>query len=187
MTKSHKRSRTYREVMRLKREQAQKRWDKQRLRNKVAEPGPHELVIVLDQLKAGFNVAKIFRSAFAFGARGVHLINIGPFDPAPAKGAFKHVPAHFHESFADCHAQLLAEGYSLFALSPAAPAPLSQTPLPRKSAFIFGHEEHGLQFELSDYPDIQPLRIPQVGRMESLNVSVAAAIVMYEYMRHWGD
>ncbi|MEW8013730.1 MAG: hypothetical protein AB2807_02755 [Candidatus Sedimenticola endophacoides] len=43
-------------------------------------------MIVLDHLKAGYNVPKIFRSADAFGAAAVHLINIGPFDPPPPRG-----------------------------------------------------------------------------------------------------
>jgi len=43
------------------------------------------------------------RSAQAFGAREVHLIDLGPFDPAPAKGAFKAVPPRFFEDFAECY------------------------------------------------------------------------------------
>ncbi|MDH4007534.1 MAG: hypothetical protein OEU35_05690, partial [Desulfuromonadales bacterium] len=62
------------------------RYNKERQRNILARPGAHQFVLVLDQLKAGFNVGKIFRSAEAFGAGAVHLVNIGPFDPAPAKG-----------------------------------------------------------------------------------------------------
>ena len=44
------------------------RYTKQRQRNLLAEPGVHDFVLVLDHMKAGFNVAKIFRSAEAFGA-----------------------------------------------------------------------------------------------------------------------
>ena len=79
------------------------RYEKERKRNVMAQPGEHEFVLILDQLKAGFNVGKIFRSAEAFGATAVHLVNIGPFDPAPAKGSFRKVPAVFHETFADCY------------------------------------------------------------------------------------
>lgn len=44
------------------------RYRKERQKNVLAKPGPHEIALVLDQLKAGFNVPKIFRSAEAFGA-----------------------------------------------------------------------------------------------------------------------
>lgn len=152
----------------------------------MAEPGPHPFIIVLDHLKASYNVAKIFRSAQAFGAHEVHLIGIGPFDPAPAKGAFKAVPARFHDSFESCYNDLRGRDYSLYTLEPGECEPLPGAALPEKSAFIMGHEEVGLSFERADYPDLRALTIPQFGPVQSLNVSVAASIVMYEYVRLHG-
>ena len=162
---------------------AESRYHKDRNRNLLAKPGVHNFVIVLDHLKASFNVPKIFRSAEAFGAHAVHLVNIDWFDPAPAKGAFRKVPARFHDNIDDCFKLLHDDGYSLFALTATAENTLAQQRLPEKSAFIFGHEEKGLSFEVADHPDITCLRIPHFGSMESLNVSVAASIVMYEYSR----
>lgn len=159
------------------------RYQKQRQRNVLAEPGPNEFIIVLDHLKAGFNVPKIFRTAEAFGASEVHLIDIGPFDPAPAKGAFKKVPARFFDSFDESYQDLQQRGYTLFMMEPEGGTVLYEKSLPAKSAFLFGHEEVGFSFEQSDYPDIQAVTIPQFGNVESLNVSVAASIVMYEYVR----
>ena len=163
--------------------QALLRYRKHRQRNVLAQPGPHPFVIVLDHLKAGFNVPKIFRSAQAFGAGEVHLVGIGPFDPAAAKGAFKAVPARFYDAFSACHEALRARGYQLFTLEAGCPNSLMRAPLPERSAFVFGHEEMGISFDRADYPDIDCLSIPQVGPMDSLNVSVAASIVMYEYWR----
>ena len=165
--------------------QAGIRYKKERQRNLLAVPGDHEFIIILDQLKAGYNVGKIFRSAEAFGARGVHLINIGPFDPSPAKGAFRKVPATFHEDFATCHSCLCSQGYRLFILNPQAQNCLFHTKLPRKSAFIFGHEEFGFSFMTKEYPDLDVLSIPQFGSVQSLNVAIAASVVMYEYIRQW--
>ncbi len=179
-------SRKCREELRAERKNALKRYEKHRRRNLLADVGANDFVIVLDHLKAGFNVPKIFRSAEAFGAREVHLIGIGPFDPAPAKGAFKNVPARFHEDFANCYQVLREQGYSLFALEPDCDNALPTTVLPRKSAFILGHEEVGLSFERADYPDVSCLTIPQWGKVQSLNVSVAASVVMYEYARQHG-
>jgi len=159
------------------------RYNKERKRNILAQPGPNEFIIVLDGLKPSFNVSKIFRSADAFGAAAVHLINIGTFDPAPAKGSFRKVPAFFHEEFASCHRMLTGQGYTLFRLAPEADKVLTHIELPRKSAFVFGHEEFGHSFSASDYPDIRSLSIPQFGSVQSLNVSVAASIVMFEHVR----
>jgi len=164
-------------------EQMLRSYEKNRRRNLLAKPGVHDFILVLDHLKAGYNVAKIFRSAEAFGAREVQLIGIGPFDPSPAKGAFRQVPARFFEKFEESHHNLMQQDYTLYALSPDNSQTLHEESFPQKSAFIFGHEEIGLSFSPSKYPDIRYLRIPQFGRVESLNVSIAASIVMYEYTR----
>lgn len=161
---------------------AQQRYERERRSNPLAKPGAFSLVIVLDHLKASFNVPKIFRSAQAFGVREVHLIDIGPFDPAPAKGAFRAVPARFHESFAESHRSLMEQGYSFFTLEPHGGEPLYTACLPLRTAFIFGHEEAGLSFDPAEFVDIGRLTIPHTGPVQSLNVSVAASIAMYEYV-----
>lgn len=170
-----------------KRDQRQRntlqRYEKERQRNALANPGKHPFIMVLDNLKAGFNVPKIFRSAEAFGANEVHLINVGPFDPAPAKGAFRKVPARFHERFHSCYEQLLGRGYTLYRLDARCEKTVFQTELPSKCAFILGNEGLGNSFETAHYPDIHCLGIPHSGSTESLNVSVAASIMMYEYLR----
>ncbi len=159
------------------------RYIKQRQRNLLAKPGVHQFIIVLDHMKAGFNVAKIFRSAEAFGAKEIHLIDIGPFDPAPAKGSFKKVPARFYSSFAESYQELMARGYQIFTLDAGCDFRLTSVDLPAKCAFVLGHEEWGHSFQVTDYPDIGCLSIPQYGQVESLNVAVAASVVMYEYVR----
>jgi len=175
---------TYKEKLRLTRKWAAKQYEKQRRHNLVhATPGVHDFVIVLDNLKPSFNIGKIFRSGDAFGAREIHLIGIDYFDCAAAKGAFKWVPARFHDSFDSCYKSLTDEGYALFTLEPDQENLLSGTCLPTKSGFVFGHEEFGLSFDPADYHGIQSLSVPQYGRVESLNVSVAASVVMYEYLR----
>ncbi len=166
---------------------AEARYKKERNRNLLAKPGAHEFVIVLDHLKTGYNVPKIFRSAEAFGAHAIHLINIGWFDPAPAKGTFRKVPAKFHDTIDSCFESLQAEGYNLFALTADCSQSLATHALPVKSAFILGHEELGISFDLAAYPYIQCLRIPHFGITQSLNVSVAASIVMYEYTRQHAE
>ncbi len=161
-----------------------KRYEKERLKNRLlATHGEHDFVLVLDSLKSGFNVPKLFRSAEAFGAHQVHLIDIGFFDPAPAKGAFRKVPAKFHDDFNSCYEELKQEGYEIFALDFDADKTLSDIKFPVKSAFILGNEERGLSIDLNNYPDIQKIKIPQHGNIQSLNVSIAGSIVMYEYLR----
>jgi tRNA G18 (ribose-2'-O)-methylase SpoU len=160
-----------------------KRFETQRRKNILAVPGPNTFIIILDHLKPRFNIGKIFRSADAFGAHGVHLIGTDFFDPAPGMGSFKWVPAKFFDDFDSCHHQLAKDGYDFFRLDPEAGHPLPQIQFPARSAFIFGHEEFGFSFDLKKFPDIRSVSIPQFGHVQSLNVSVAASMTMYEYVR----
>jgi tRNA G18 (ribose-2'-O)-methylase SpoU len=110
-------------------------------------------------------------------------VGIDFFDPAPGMGAFKWVPAHFHTSFFTCYTDLVNKGYTPYILEPGQGVSVMDTSLPTKSAFIFGHEEFGISFEPDLYPEINRLTIPQYGKSQSLNVSVAASIILYEYVR----
>ncbi len=163
------------------------RFERARRRNLAsAAPGLHDCVLVLDGLKPDFNIGKIFRSADAFGAREIHLVGVEAFDPEPAKGSVRWVPFIRHGNFASCHGWLREQGYSLVALEPGSDDLVGTTQFARKSAFILGHEEFGLSFDRHDYPDIRSLSIPQWGHVQSLNVSVAASIILYEYTRQHG-
>ncbi|HRQ65213.1 MAG TPA: TrmH family RNA methyltransferase [Xanthomonadaceae bacterium] len=159
------------------------RYERHRRRNLQARPGPLPVALVLDRLKPDFNVPKIFRSAEAFGAHAVHLIDIGPFDPAPAKGGFKHVPARWWHAFAPCREALEAEGFALIALSPEAPDLLHDIALPPRVAFVVGHELGGLSEETRNSPGLHLARLPQWGQLDSLNVAVAASVALYEFVR----
>ena len=171
---SNKREERYRTAM--------KRYQKDKQRNILAQPGQHDFILVLDHLQTGFNVPKIFRTAETLGAHEIHLIDIGPFDPAPAKGTFRKVPAKFFDNVEDCFQQLKERGYTLFTLEAEKGNPLYEAELPKKSAFILGNEDTGISFDYAAYPDIKCLSIPNFGVTESLNVSIAASIVMYEYI-----
>lgn len=170
---------------RLQRERAaaQRRFRRQKNANLLARSGAHEFVVILDGLKPAFNIGKIFRSADAFGAREIHLVGIDFFDPAPAMGSFKWVPARFHERFETCFQDLRGRGYTLFMLDPVRGVPLPEITLPRRSGFIFGHEERGLSEDITGCTGVRALSIPQFGRVQSLNVSIAASIAMWEYLR----
>ena len=159
---------------------AHARFERERRRNLLAQPGPSDLILVLDHLKPGFNVAKIFRSAQAFGAREIHLIAIGPFDPAPAKGALRAVPARFFGQLEESLRLLRSDDYCAFRMLADGGETLQTVRLPRRCALVLGHEEFGLSAAALALP---ALSIAQYGPVQSLNVSVAASIAMYEYYR----
>ena len=165
------------------RKHARRTYEQDVLLSRYQPEGPFPLVLVLDHLKAGFNVGKIIRTANAFGLREVHLVGIGVFDPGPAKGALRHTLTRTFSTFAESHASLKAQGYSFFALELLGQRALGSTPFPEKTAFIMGHEEYGLSFAVEEFPDVNYLHIPQFGNVDSLNVSIAAALASFEYLR----
>jgi tRNA G18 (ribose-2'-O)-methylase SpoU len=170
-----------------KRQYMQKSFERQRLLNKMmASPGPFPYVLILDHLKVDFNIGKIIRSAEAFGARGVEVVGTSFFDPLPAKGCLKRVPWKMRETFAETYLDYKNQGYTFYAFATDAPRGIHEEQFPDNSAFILGHEEYGLSFKREDYPDIRYIRIPQFGLVESLNVAVAASVVMYEFARGRG-
>ena len=163
------------------------RYEQARRRNIVsAKPGLHECILVLDGLKPDFNIGKIFRTADAFGVREIHLVGVQAFNPDPAKGSVRWVQFHHHSDFSSCYQALNAQGYLFTVLEPGCSQILGNCSLAEKSAFVMGHEEFGISFDRTDYPNIEAISIPQWGHVQSLNVSVAASIVLYEYVRQHG-
>lgn len=161
-----------------------KTFERQRLLNKIhARPGPNSFALVLDHLKVDFNIGKIIRSAEAFGASGIHIVGTSFFDPMPAKGCMKRVPFKMTKIFMESYMDLKLQGYTFYAFDSEAPRTIYEEIFDEKSAFIMGHEGFGFTFDLNDFPEIKKVRIPQAGSVESLNVTVAASIVMYEYNR----
>jgi len=169
--------------MNKKQKMMEREFFKEKALNKLATPGKHELVIVLDHLKPDFNVGKIFRSADAFGAKEIHLVGIPYFHPGTAMGSFRHVPAKFFEEFDECYKVLKELEYQIYTFELGEHLNLSKVQFPKRSAIIMGHEEYGISFDKSNYPDIQTIMIQQFGKVQSLNVSVAASVAMYEYVR----
>lgn len=170
-----------------KRQYMQKSFERQRLLNKVmSRPGPFPYVLILDNLKVDFNIGKIIRSAEAFGAHGVDVVGTPFFDPMPAKGCLKRVPWTMRPTFQESYQKWSDEGYTFYAFDVDAAESIHEVNFSDKSAFILGHEGFGLSFKKEHYPKIKVMKIPQFGLVESLNVSVAASIVMYEFVRSRG-
>jgi tRNA G18 (ribose-2'-O)-methylase SpoU len=170
-----------------KRQYMQKTFERQRLLNQIyAKPGPLPYVMILDHLKVDFNIGKIIRSAEAFGARAIDVVGTSFFDPMPAKGCMKRVPWTMLNTFHESYDRWAEEGYTFYAFDSEAPVSLHEETFPDKSAFILGNEGFGFTFKKELYPNIKFIKIPQIGMVESLNVAVAASVVMYEFARSRG-
>ncbi len=161
-----------------------RRYERQRSMNiAFAKEGENPLILVLDHLKPDYNVGKLFRTAEAMQIQSICVVGMDWFDVSPAKGCFKHLKAHFFEDWPSCYEYLKEVGHEIFCLDVRGSKQLHEVEFPKRSALILGHEENGPSFDPLDYADVTGIKIKQYGRVESLNVSVAGALGIYEYMR----
>ena len=149
----------------------------------LAEPAAGVLVM-LDQITDPQNVGAIFRSAKAFGAKGLILQDrrAPPLGGALAKAAAGAVDLLPHARVVNLARALdeLAElGWRAVGLAGQAEETLEQTVDGRPTVLVAGSEGEGLRRLVSEHCDALA-RIPMPGGFESLNVSAAVAVALYE-------
>ena len=155
---------------------------------RAAEKTP--LVVVLDNVRSLHNVGSVFRTADAFRLAGVVLCGITAVPPAPeihktALGAEDSVQWSYFADTLDALAAPRADGYGLLAVEQVEGShTLSAFPVEqgRKYALVLGNEVKGVRQEVVDACDAA-VEIPQYGTKHSLNVSVTAGIVMWEFFK----
>jgi 23S rRNA (guanosine2251-2'-O)-methyltransferase len=152
----------------------------------LASPGAGVL-IMLDQVTDPQNVGAVFRSAAAFGAKGVILQDrhAPPFSGALAKaaaGALDVTPHARVVNLARALDQLADLGWRAVGLAGDADEPLADVLDARPTVLVLGSEGEGLRRLVSEHCDALA-RIPMPGGFESLNISAAAAVALYEATR----
>ena len=141
-------------------------------------------LLMLDQLTDPQNVGAIFRSAAAFGAGGVILQDrhapalVGALAKAAA-GAIDAVPHARVTNLSRALERLAEMGWRAVGLDGAAPLALGEVLDDRPPVLVMGSEGEGLRRLVSEHCDALG-RIPMPGGFESLNVSAAAAVALYE-------
>ena len=148
---------------------------------------PHAVFVALHEVANPGNLGTIIRTADAVGAAGVILVgpSADPFDPVAVKasmGAVFSVPVAAEAVPAEFLGWCRDRGIAVAATSGSAALSLWDVTLPRPVTVLFGSEGAGLPSELLAAGDIQ-LRIPMTGTAESLNVAIAAGILLYEAWR----
>jgi len=146
-----------------------------------------DLTLVINNIHDPHNVSAILRSCDAFGIHRVHLLYTDTAFPALGKkssgSAKKWVETVRHKDAASLADALKSQGYTLVATSFSETArPLAAWDFTGKIAVILGNEHRGVDEDLAPHVD-GALYIPMQGMVQSLNVSVAAAIILYEGFR----
>jgi len=152
-----------------------------------AEPRDGPLVL-LDQINDVRNFGAIARTALAAGAKGVILSQrrSAPLSPAALKvsaGAFFHLKTAYFNNLARIIDLLKKEDYWIYGADAHSKTSLFDVDFAPKTAVVFGGEEKGLRPLVKSGCDVI-FKIPMAGSVESLNVSVAAAITLYEILRN---
>ena len=143
------------------------------------------VTLVVDALHDPHNGAALVRSCDAFGVQAMHAIErIEPLAVAASvsRGSHKWIDVLRWEGIASCTSALAARGYTLVATHPdgeLAPEDLAELP---RVALVMGNEREGIHPELRACCT-RAVRVPMVGFVESLNVSVTAAILLHAATR----
>jgi len=151
---------------------------------------PDALVVALDQVQDPRNLGAVCRSAEAVGASGLVIPSrrSAAVTAAACKasaGAVEHLPVARVSNLADWLARAKDSGAWVYGAEASAPVPYAQADLSGKVVLVLGSEERGLRRRVSETCDLL-ISIPIRGRVGSLNVAAAAAVLLFEAARQRG-
>ena len=143
----------------------------------------NHFTVAMEDVFQMHNTSAVVRTCEVFGVQQAHSIE-GRFgkrlDAKIAMGAQKWVDVFRYNDTQSCIDALRAQGYQIVATTPHKDAYfLNDFDISKKSAFFFGTEKEGLSEQVLSKADTY-LKIPMVGFTESLNISVAVAIVLQQ-------
>lgn len=143
----------------------------------------NHFTVAMEDVFQMHNTSAVVRTCEVFGVQQAHSIE-GRFgkrlDAKIAMGAQKWVDVFRYDNTQDCIDTLRNKGYQIVATTPHKDAYfLNDFDISKKSAFFFGTEKEGLSEQVLSQADTF-LKIPMVGFTESLNISVAVAIVLQQ-------
>ncbi|MEK6899251.1 MAG: RNA methyltransferase [Nanoarchaeota archaeon] len=149
-------------------------------------------VVVLEDIHDPHNAEAIFRSCDAFGVQEVYLIfdKEKPYNPQKigkqsSSSANKWLTFHIFHSAEECLSELKKMKYKIVATALGGES-LFDAKLEGKIALLVGNEHSGLSEEALTFADLK-LMIPMRGMVESLNVSVASALFLFEATKQRAD
>lgn len=153
----------------------------------VVNSRQQSLHLVLENIHDPHNVSAIFRTCDAAGIPKVSLIYYLEKFPKIGKkssaSAFKWIERERYTSVSECFTSLHDEGFKIYASSISEDAiDLYKIDFKKKIAIVLGNEHRGISDEAANLADVK-FKIPMFGMVQSLNVSVAAAIILYEALR----
>ena len=152
------------------------------------------VIVVLDNIRSQHNIGSIFRTADAFRVSGLYLCGITATPPnreinKSALGATESVKWRYFAETKTAIEHLKSEGHTIIAVEQAVGSIELENFTPEhtnKIALVFGNEVSGVSDEVMESVD-SCVEIPQFGTKHSFNVSVTAAIVLYQFYTRMKD
>lgn len=162
-------------------------------RDAFAQSQKLPLVVVLDNVRSLHNVGSVFRTSDAFRVERIILCGITATPPSAeihktALGAEDVVDWKYYESTMDAVAELRSQGYRIYSIELCQGSIALQdfvTAPGERYAVVLGNEVKGVQQDVVDASD-GAIEIPQFGTKHSLNVSVTAGMVIWEFAKKLG-
>ncbi len=145
------------------------------------------LRVVIENIHDPHNVSAIFRTCDAVGVPRISLIydkeSFPKIGRKSSASAFKWVEKEKYKSVDDCYLNLREKGFKIYASAIMDNSKnLFDLDLTKKCAIVLGNEHRGVSEEAAEKAD-EIFLIPMYGMVQSLNVSVAGAVILYEALR----
>ena len=139
--------------------------------------------VAIENLGHDYNIGTVVRTANAFAAARVHIVGRRRWNRRGAMVTDRYQHLDHHPTVEELAADVRARGLTLVAVDnlPGA-VPLERTRLPERSVLLFGAEGPGLSAAATEAADLH-VAIAQFGSTRSINVGVAAGIVMHAWIR----
>ena len=155
--------------------------------DEVIARGEAPLVLILDRITDVRNLGGIARTAECAGAHAILLPNknsakISSDAIKTSAGALYYLPVCREKNLKKTIRELKHRGLAIYAATEKAERSYTDANLKEACAIILGSEDTGIDEELLPLANEQ-IKIPQFGKIESLNVSAAAAVLVYEAVR----
>jgi tRNA (guanosine-2'-O-)-methyltransferase len=146
-----------------------------------------DLRVVLEGVTIAHNASAVIRTCDAAGILYLDLISPNPdllmFNEAISTRADKWLEIGIHSSTTDCLEGLKSRGFEIAATTLADDSiPYTEVDYARPLALVFGCEADGITAEAAALAD-RKIRIPMVGMVQSLNLSVSVGIILFEAFR----
>jgi 23S rRNA (guanosine2251-2'-O)-methyltransferase len=150
----------------------------------------NDLILILDGITDPQNLGSLIRAAHCFGANGVIIPEnrsaaVTAAVVKASAGAAHHIPIATVVNLSNTIEYLKKKGFWIYGTDPVSGKNVSTFDYKGHIGLVMGSEGRGMRPLIKKKCDFL-LSIPTMGKIDSLNVSVAAGIILYEILKSWG-